>query len=185
MANDLVVPDVFMPIIEKARDVMQELVKEIPQNATVCKILTMFINLIDGTREFVNGKEEQCSVCVGFADSDDSAVAGVVYHPLTYLPTWAAGAKSEAYFDSVLNEAEAEKKKGLLTTNVPVSPFFVALRDELKLDCIPSGGAGNKMLMLLEGRGTAYKQDWAIQVLMWMEQDKLHYGFSLFYKKLF
>eukprot|EP00957_Ditylum_brightwellii_P118359 9026654-Ditylum_brightwellii.AAC.1 len=66
----------------------------------------------------------------------------------------------------MLNEAEAEKKNGLLTTNTSASPFLVVLMDELKLDYILSGGAGNNMLMLLEGRGTAYIQDWAVKDLM-------------------
>eukprot|EP00957_Ditylum_brightwellii_P166005 12638991-Ditylum_brightwellii.AAC.1 len=51
--------------------------------------------------------------------------------------------------------------------------------DELKLDCIPSGGAGNKMLMLLEVRSTAYIQDLAVKVLMWMEREKLQYECGL------
>eukprot|EP00957_Ditylum_brightwellii_P123335 9403703-Ditylum_brightwellii.AAC.1 len=151
-----------MPIIEKARDDMQELVKEISQNTALYRTLILFINPIDGTREFVNGKGEQCSVCVSFADSGARAVAGVIYCPLTNPSMWAAVPKSEAYIDSVLNEAGAEKNKGLLTTNTSVSPFLVVLMDELKLDRILSGGAGNKMLMLIKGRGTTYIHDQAV-----------------------
>ena len=40
-----------------------------------------------------------------------------------------------------------------------ISPFIVALIKELSFDRVPSGGAGNKMLMLLEGKGAAYIQD--------------------------
>ena len=40
-----------------------------------------------------------------------------------------------------------------------ISPFIVALIKELGYDRVPSGGAGNKMLMLLEGKGAAYIQD--------------------------
>ena len=35
----------------------------------------------------------------------------------------------------------------------------MALIKELGFDRVPSGGAGNKMLMLLEGKGAAYIQD--------------------------
>ena len=35
----------------------------------------------------------------------------------------------------------------------------MALIKELSFDRVPSGGAGNKMLMLLEGKGAAYIQD--------------------------
>eukprot|EP00957_Ditylum_brightwellii_P166896 12702926-Ditylum_brightwellii.AAC.1 len=147
-------------MIEKARDGMKELAREIPRDdVALYKTLTVFVDPIDGTKEFVIGKGDQCSVCVGFADSDGRAVAGVVYRPLTEPPTWAAGAKSEGYFDSVLNDAETKPQKGLLTSNGSISPFLVALMEELGMDRVPSGGAGNKMLMLLEGRGTAYIQD--------------------------
>eukprot|EP00586_Coscinodiscus_wailesii_P010800 CAMPEP_0172510382 /NCGR_PEP_ID=MMETSP1066-20121228/228024_1 /TAXON_ID=671091 /ORGANISM="Coscinodiscus wailesii, Strain CCMP2513" /LENGTH=390 /DNA_ID=CAMNT_0013289305 /DNA_START=220 /DNA_END=1392 /DNA_ORIENTATION=- len=162
MIDDLVVPDEFVRIIEKARGAIQELAKEISRDAELYKSLTVFIDPIDGTREFVNGKGEQCTVCVGFADRKGRAVAGVVYRPLTDPPTWAAGALSEDYFESVLNNDATtgiKQRKGLLTTNGSVSPFLVALMDELGLDRVPSGGAGNKMLMLLEGKGTAYIQD--------------------------
>jgi hypothetical protein len=40
-----------------------------------------------------------------------------------------------------------------------ISPFIVALIKQLNFDRVPSGGAGNKMLMLLEGKGAAYIQD--------------------------
>ena len=35
----------------------------------------------------------------------------------------------------------------------------MALIKQLGFDRVPSGGAGNKMLMLLEGKGAAYIQD--------------------------
>lgn len=43
--------------------------------------------------------------------------------------------------------------------NTGISPFIVALIAQLQFDRVPSGGAGNKMLMLLEGKGAAYIQD--------------------------
>eukprot|EP00957_Ditylum_brightwellii_P059008 4475063-Ditylum_brightwellii.AAC.1 len=114
-------------------------------------MLDSFMPIIDKAIDDI--QEGQCSVCVSFADSNGSTVVGVIYYPLTNPPTWASGAKSEAYFYSAHNEAEADEKKGLITTNASVSPFLVALMDKLKFDCIPSGGA-EKMIMLLEGRCT-------------------------------
>ena len=40
------------------------------------KDLTVFIDPIDGTREFSTGKGTQCSICIGFASSDGLPVAG-------------------------------------------------------------------------------------------------------------
>ena len=124
--------------------------------------LTAFIDPIDGTREFSTQKGEQCTICVGFSNIETGKpVAGVVYRPLSQPhPTWAAGAKEESYAASSLLSVEDESKKGsLLTTNGRISPFLESIMKELDYDRAPSGGAGNKMLMLLEGKGTAYIQD--------------------------
>jgi hypothetical protein len=48
---------------------------------------------------------------------------------------------------------------GRSIASVGISPFIVALISQLGFDRVPSGGAGNKMLMLLEGKGAAYIQD--------------------------
>ena len=97
-----------------------------------------------------------------------------MYRPLTNPCTWAAGASTESYYDSVLNHNQVEpeskseppgqvhthrQQQGLLTSNGNISPFIVELMKNMNYERIPSGGAGNKMLMLLEGRGTAYIQD--------------------------
>ena len=84
--------------------------------------------------------------------------------PCSYAPTYIhthipTGAKSENYSDCKLDKVEGEAVKGLLTSNGGVSPFLVALMEEGGMSKVPSGGAGNKMLMLLEGKGSAYIQD--------------------------
>ena len=121
--------------------------------------LTAFIDPIDGTREFASGKGEQCSVCIGFANQHGAAVAGVVYRPITEPVTWAAGAQSESFKAGELDMSAERSLDGLLTSNGSISPFIEALMDRGKLQQVPSGGAGNKMLMLLEGKGAAYIQD--------------------------
>ncbi len=75
--DDLIVPDEFHSIIESARDSILSLTAEI--DASQYLDLTVFIDPIDGTREFATGLGEQCSICVGFSNSEGNPVAGVVY----------------------------------------------------------------------------------------------------------
>lgn len=82
-----------------------------------------------------------------------------MYRPLTIPTTWAAGAVSEQFKDCQLDMSPAPNTKGLLTSNGSISFFVSNLMQELKYERVPSGGAGNKMLMLLEGKGAAYIQD--------------------------
>jgi len=77
MVDDLVVPEEFCNVIESTRMSFQEMAKDIDTQAY--KGLTIFIDPIDGTREFSTGLGEQCSICIGFADSTGHPVAGVVY----------------------------------------------------------------------------------------------------------
>ena len=114
--DDLTVPEDFYSIIETAKQALTELATEI--DAEWYKDITVFIDPIDGTREFSTELGEQCSICIGFSDSLGKPVAGVVYRPITQPPTYAAGAASENYTDSVLHApAELQNPKGLLTSN--------------------------------------------------------------------
>ncbi|KAL7468450.1 hypothetical protein ACHAXS_008675 [Conticribra weissflogii] len=130
---------------------------------TFYKQLTIFIDPIDGTREFSTGKGEQCSICIGFADSSGKAVAGVVYRPLSKGgPTWVAGAECEGYKECFFGSfADASgvvdgssgvdgDNCSLLTTNGSISQFVDTLLEELDMPRVKSGGAGNKMMMLLQ-----------------------------------
>ena len=150
--------------------------------------LTVFIDPIDGTREFSTGMGEQCSICIGFANEHGKAVAGLIYRPLSQpKPTWVAGSKSERFAaydfggDRVIQSLDGKmtplleisineyKKRGkLLTTNGSISPFLESLIEELQMERVKSGGAGNKLMMLLEhslfgnhadGSGVLYIQD--------------------------
>ena len=164
--DDLVIPAEFEDVIEEAIRGVTKARDELILNSRY-QSLTAFIDPIDGTREFSTQKGEQCSICVGFADIETGKpVAGLVYRPLSHPnPTWAAGAKDEAYSSSSLlstgtKETIQTSEKGmLLTTNGRISPFLDSVMKELDYERVPSGGAGNKMLMLLEGTGTAYIQD--------------------------
>ncbi len=160
MVDDFVVPTEFEEAIEQAIKGVASARDGLLYNEY--QSLTAFIDPIDGTREFSTQKGDQCTICVGFSDTKSGLpVAGVVYRPLSQPhPTWAAGAKAESYAESSLLPLEkADGKGGLLTTNGRISPFLSTLMIELDYERVPSGGAGNKMLMLLEGKGTAYIQD--------------------------
>ena len=164
--DDLEIPAEMIELIEEAKSQVanakkRHLGSRAAQGDTY-QTLTAFLDPIDGTREFSTGKGEQCSICVGFSDASGMPVAGVVFRPLSKThPTWAAGATAEGYTDSRLNLASEEERgrAGLLTSNGSISPFIEELMKELDYPRTPSGGAGNKMLMLLEGHGQAYIQD--------------------------
>lgn len=155
--DDLVVPDDFCGLIESVREDIKQLASNIDPNAY--KSLTVFIDPIDGTREFSTGLGEQCSICIGFSDASGKPVAGIVYRPITQPPTWGGGAVSEGCKVGNLDMAASPNNIGLLTSNGGISPFIGKLIEELAFERVPSGGAGNKMMMLLEGKGVAYIQD--------------------------
>lgn len=176
--DNLKVPPEFEDLIDKTRNTVVALGSRIP--AGVFSDLTVFIDPIDGTREFSTGKGTQSSICIGFAGADGRPVAGLVYRPIPTdscdmsttaetsetsnspriaLCTWAAGAASEACAIGNLDSAQIPSTSGFLTTNGAISKFTEALMEELRYQRVPAGGAGNKMLMLLEGKGAVYIQD--------------------------
>jgi len=169
--DDFIVPVEFESVVEVAINrvakVRQEFFSSLSftQQQDFYQALTAFIDPIDGTREFSSQKGGQCTVCVGFSDSRTGRpVAGVVYRPLSEpQPTWAVGAQEENFASSSLLLSSSQTinncNGSLLTTNGRISPFLESLMEELHYKRISSGGAGNKMLMLLEGKGTAYIQD--------------------------
>ena len=155
--DNLSVPEEFNDVIEGVLSSITDLAREISPEAY--NDITVFIDPIDGTREFSTNLGEQCSVCIGFSCSNGKPVAGIVYRPLTFPTTWAAGANSEQFTASNLDLPANPNPKGFLTSNGGISPFIAKLIEEINFVRVPSGGVGNKMLMLLEGKGAAYIQD--------------------------
>ncbi|KAL3783962.1 hypothetical protein HJC23_013342 [Cyclotella cryptica] len=146
----LVIPQELRPLVETTKENIRALAKSL-DNTKSYQDITIFIDPIDGTREFSTGKGEQCSVCIGFANEYGTAVAGVVYRPLTPRPTWAAGAKCEGYAACDFGEnVEKFAGGGVLTSNGSISPFIEGLIHEFQTKRIKTGGAGNKMLLLFE-----------------------------------
>jgi len=157
MVDELEVPEEFVDIVESTRDKIRMLANRIDSNKY--KELTLFVDPIDGTREFATGKGECCSILVGFNDAKGSAVAGMIYRPLTSPPTWAAGAASENCRLGVLDKPVKANPNGLLITDTEPTKFITTLINELGYEKIPSLASGNRVLMLVEGKGGAYIRD--------------------------
>lgn len=112
-------------------------------DASAYKSITVFIDPIDGTREFSTGDTivntiflyltfmiglgEQCSICVGFSNSIGRPVAGLVYRPIPQPPTWAAGSPTEQWVESELDMAVTPNPRGFLTSNGGISKFIETL----------------------------------------------------------
>lgn len=155
--DDLVVPEEFNELIESTLAKIKSLSSKI--DSTLYKSLTVFVDPIDGTREFATGMGEFVTVLIGYNDPQGQPVAGITYRPLTTPVTWAAGAKSEDCIMGYLDIPEVLKPKGLLITDAKVSPFISNLIDELGWERVPSLASGNRALMLLEGKAGAYIRD--------------------------
>lgn len=155
--DDLHVPAEFEGKIDEVLAAIRKLATAIDQKAY--KSNTVFIDPIDGTREFATGKGEQCTILIGFSDKSGSPCAGMCYRPIPNPSTFAGGCLSEKYVNEKLDMAPVPNLKGLLASNQVISPFLTELINVLKYERVSSGGAGNKMLMLMEGKGAAYIQD--------------------------
>ena len=159
--DGLIIPAQFSPMVDKARTELDRLSKTVEARTDV----TIFIDPIDGTREFASGLGEQCSICIGFANASGEAVAGLVYRPIPSPTQWAGGAGLYEEADNFrccspnFDSRRVPADNVLMTTNGSISPFTDALIDLGSLTRRKSGGAGNKCLMLLEGHGSAYIQD--------------------------
>ena len=106
--------------------------------------LTAFIDPIDGTAEFSSGKGHESTICIGFAQ--ETPVAGLIFCPL--VGTYAMGCRSESFFSTNVEHGELDCTT-ILTSNGRISPFI----EGLGLTRLAAGGCGNKILMVLEGRG--------------------------------
>lgn len=155
--DDLTVPVEFESMIDEVRNSMDALSVDLDHHHY--DDFTVFIDPIDGTREFATALGEQCSICIGFSDIAGKPIAGIVYRPITSPPTWAAGAASESVALGQLDMAATPCTNGFLTSNGSISKYIGQLMTELNYVRVPSGGAGNKMLMVLEGKGNCYIQD--------------------------
>eukprot|EP01038_Epipyxis_sp_PR26KG_P008687 gene8687-11738_t len=157
--DDLVVPDEFSGIIEETLEKVKTISNRIAADSPLYKKLTVFVDPIDGTREFATKQGECVTILLGFNDEVGKPVAGIMYRPLTEPPTWAAGAASENCVMGNLDMAVVPNPTGLLITDGKVSPFISKVIDELNFVRVPSLASGNRAMMLLEGKAGAYLRD--------------------------
>lgn len=115
--DNLVVPERFFDLIDSTRTQLEAIAARI--SSTDYKELTIFIDPIDGTKEFYTKLGEQCTICIGFS-LHGLPWAGVVYRPVPATTSWAAGcAKQNLRLSKLV--IESEPRKGLLTTNGAIS----------------------------------------------------------------
>jgi 3'-phosphoadenosine 5'-phosphosulfate (PAPS) 3'-phosphatase len=118
---------------------------------------TIFIDPIDGTREFTTGLGEQCTILVGIANVSGKSIGGAIYRPVGTEAIFALGCAQEKF---TYTNVKVQDNKGnkLTTTNGSISAFTKELISG-GMEQVKSGGAGNKSLLLLEGKAAAYIQD--------------------------
>ncbi|GBG34751.1 Inositol monophosphatase 3 [Hondaea fermentalgiana] len=176
--SGLRVPEQLFERIERTRDAVQLLGRELSAagDASTYSDCTVFIDPIDGTREFSTNLGEQCTILVGFAVGG-RPTAGLMYRPIPDPTSWALGCKDEGLFDACLDESasvrtttSATNSHGLLTSNGHISPFLEQIikdiaeqNDATAADTselrVRAGGVGNKLMNLLEHKGMFYIQD--------------------------
>ena len=151
------VPEAFNEKIDAVRDAFDKLSLRV--DAEAYNDVTVFIDPIDGTREFATGKGEQCTILIGFADETGRSCAGLVYRPVPESPVYAMGCQSENFTQH--NMGTISKLDGLqnVTTNGSISSFVEALCQKGPMERVKSGGAGNKVMLVLEGKATCYISD--------------------------
>jgi len=155
--DELQVPPEFNDIVEKTRDKIAKLSEKIDPSAY--KLLTAFVDPIDGTREFATGKGDYCSTLIGYNDQIGRPVAGIIYRPLTNPPTWAAGAKSENCVLGNLDKAKTPVPNGVLVTDGKASAWLGKVIELAGLEKVPAFASGNRALMLIEGKAGSYIRD--------------------------
>jgi 3'(2'), 5'-bisphosphate nucleotidase len=155
--DDLTVPDEFNAIISSTLKEIDQIGLRIDDN--LYKSMTVFVDPIDGTREFATAQGQYVTILIGYNDAVGHPAAGIMYRPLTSPVTWAAGAASEDVVMGELDMADPPVPNGMLITDAKVSPFIVDLIDEIGYERVSSVASGNRAMMLLEGKGGAYIRD--------------------------
>ena len=155
--DDLVVPEEFEELVIDTLGKVKALASKIDDKAY--KEMTVFVDPIDGTREFATGKGDKVTILVGYNDAEGIPQAGIIYRPLTTPNYWASGALSEEFKDGVLDVPEEPNPKGVLITDGKVSPFIKSTIENSGMNMVPSLASGNRVLMLVEGKAGAYIRD--------------------------
>lgn len=124
--------------------------------------VTIWIDPLDGTSEFVKGFLEHVTVLIGFSYKGES-IAGVVHQPFykssndsEYTGRTMWGMKGLGYFG--LTTLKASENKLVITTtashgNKVINDVIESLKPD---EVLRVGGAGYKVLNVIEGKAHAY-----------------------------
>jgi len=154
-------PENIADAYDKAMTEIKALCSEV--DSKLYQDIELFVDPIDGTKEFCKGLGEQCTICIGFV-RDGLPVAGIVFRPILNnkhtTRTFMSGCKEEGYSKGLLNKTDAKScNPSVLTSNGSISKYVEVLIEELKFERYKAGGCGNKCLLLLEGKDRFYIQD--------------------------
>ncbi|XP_054258200.1 3'(2'),5'-bisphosphate nucleotidase 1 [Macrosteles quadrilineatus] len=125
--------------------------------------VTVWVDPLDGTSEYTQGLLDHVTVLIGIAVKE-RAVAGVIHQPFyNYKNTgqgqmgrtvWGIDGVGVGGFDP---KSPPEGKRIITTTRSHTTPQVQAALDALKPDeILRVGGAGHKVMLLMEGKAHAY-----------------------------
>jgi 3'-phosphoadenosine 5'-phosphosulfate (PAPS) 3'-phosphatase len=181
-SDTTLIPKVFTSFINDAI----ANIKSIELDPTLFRDYTIFVDPIDGTAEYqgtdkrvikdtkFTQKGEQATTIIGFANKKGKPVGGIMYRPVkneektiqfgTYAYGWVIDENdsNKNVYKSRLNMNAKVKKEGqirFITSNGSITKPTELLIKEIGGHREGSGGAGNKIMMLLEDKGDVYLQD--------------------------
>jgi len=126
--------------------------------------LTVWVDPLDGTKEYTQGLLDHVTVLIGIAVGSE-AVAGVIHQPYYNYKSQEPGAQIGRTFYGVVGSGvygltrvlPPSDKKIVTTTRSHGTGLVQDALDILKPDSVLKvGGAGHKVLLLMEGEATAY-----------------------------
>lgn len=159
--DDLVVPTELNGIVSETLKSLNDVSKEIElllfSETSFFGEITLFIDPIDGTKQFVTGKGEMCSVMVALV-RHDHPVGGLILRPLDTHKSYAMGSKEAKFFEmshentlgDYLNEKFDSSSTLLMRSASSYSEFLDTLTEKLGAIQIRVSGAGNKILKIIE-----------------------------------
>ena len=168
--DNLEVPTELNAVISMTKAAFAKLSEEMNKlsikNSQSYKELTLFVDPIDGTKYFVDGTGEDCTILIGVARNNRS-IGGIVYRPLVKTPSYALACAEENFFESHLDEpvlpTTSEESGGgdgdqksdkplriMIRSKTSTSSFLSAARDQLGAVEVKINGTGNKCLKTVE-----------------------------------
>ena len=145
-AEALLIPEVFSPFIDEAKERIAAIGKELGAAAASGPgkpgygSLTAWIDPIDGTKEFSRGRGDHCTICVGFADVEmEHPFAGIVYRPISsaFARAVATRGVAAAALPSAAAVSEVDSNFAM-GCELPRSLRYAAMRnDAMPCDAMP------------------------------------------------